>query len=84
MFYKPVLVEISVKELINHIRIKADSSLSDPCQLAFTEEKACSIWADGSDGGGDWGSMCIDVGPLFGCNQHDDWYCSTQITPIAR
>ena len=26
---------------------------------------------------------CIEIGPLFCCNQHEDWYCSTQITPIV-
>ena len=86
MFYKPELIEISIEELIKNIRIKADSSIGPSCTLSYADEHACGVWADGNDGagGGDWGSMCIEIGPLFGCNEHEDWYCSTQITPIAR
>ena len=86
MFYKPKLIEISIEELINHIRIKADSSFNPSCTLSYADENACGVWADGNDGagGGDWGHMCIEIGPLFGCNEHEDWYCSTQITPILR
>lgn len=85
MFYKPKLIEISIQELINHIRIKADSSVGPSCNLSYTDEYACGVWTDGNDGagGGDWGHMCIEIGPLFCCNQHEDWYCSTQITPIV-
>ena len=86
MFYKPVLVEISIEELINHIRIKAYSSVGPSCSLSYADEHACGAWSDGNDGpgGGSWGQMCIEIGPLFGCNEHEDWYCSTQITPIVR
>ena len=86
MFYKPKLIEISIEELVNHIRIKADSYSGPSCNLSYTDEYACGIWANTSQGagGGDWGSMCLEIGPLFGCNEHEDWYCSTQITPIAR
>lgn len=86
MLYKPVLIEIPVKLLINHIRIKSNSAAGSSCSLSYADEKACGEWADGNDGagGGSWGHMCIEIGPLFGCNEHEDWYCSTQITPIAR
>lgn len=39
-FYKPVLIEIPVEELINHIRIKADSSVDPSCNLSYADEKA--------------------------------------------
>ena len=86
MFYKPKLIEISIEELIKHIRAKADSSTGPSCSFSYADELACGVWADGNDGAGggsgSWGHMCIEVGPLFGCNEHEDWYCSTQITPI--
>ena len=86
MKYQPRLIVIPVNQLISHIRIKADSSSGPTCTMSFTDEAACGIWADGNDGagGGDWGHMCLEIGPLLGCQQHGDWYCSTIITPIAR
>lgn len=88
MFYKPVLIEISLQQLINHVRLKADSTLGPTCTLSFADENACGVWADGNDGAGEngegsWGYVCVEVGPLFGCNDSDDWYCSDLI-PVLR
>ncbi len=84
MFYKPKLIEISIEELIKHIRVKADSSTGSPCTVSYADEMACGVWADGEDGagGGDWGHMCIEIGPLLGCHEHGDWYCSSKLMPI--
>ena len=82
--YKPFLIIISTQNLINHIKVKADS-VGSGCTLSVAEEDACGDWADGSDDSAPtWGNMCVDIGPLLGCNEHPDWYCSTVITPIAR
>ena len=82
--YKPKLLIISIDELISHIKLSAASYPT--CQSSYTDEHGCGAWADGDDGagGGSWGHMCQAIGPLFGCNEHEEWYCSTIITPIAR
>lgn len=82
--YKPQLIVISISDLINHIKIKANS-LGPTCNSAYAEEQACGIWADGTDGaggssgGGSWGGMCVQIGPLLGCE--DDIYCGA-LAPV--
>lgn len=80
--YVPTLVVISVQELIKRIRVKADSSgnIGPTCTLSYIDENACGAWADGNDGppggGGSWGAMCIDLGPLFGCDEDSLLACN--------
>lgn len=82
--YKPVLIVIPVEEFIKTVKVKAYSQ--GGCYIDGAGENACGEWADGNDGtsGGSWGHMCIEIGPLFGCDEHEDFYCSTIITPIFR
>ena len=83
--YKPKLIIISTEELINKIKVKADSILGPSCQagLDYTETQACGIYADvDSSPGGGHNNMCVEIGPLFGCNKYGILSCSTSITPI--
>lgn len=80
-YYKPVLLEFSIQDLIKHIRLKAGSGPS--CTLSYADEMACGVWADGNDGpGGGAGHVCIEVGPLFGCDSESDFYCN--LIPILK
>lgn len=81
--YIPKLLIVSTEEMIANVKVKANSD-APKCNLSYYDERACGAWADAEDGagGGDAGSMCLEIGPLFGCG--NDFYCSSAITPIAR
>lgn len=80
---KPELICFKTKDLLCKIKAKADSVAS--CINAYAEENACpelsvgDTWGDGGEVEIGCGilSQCIEVGPLFGCN--DDNYCSSMI-----
>lgn len=82
--YVPTLVVISVQELIKSIRAKASSTDVGPtCDFAYAEENACGAWADGEDGigagggsGGNTGNLCVDIGPLLGCDEDSLLACN--------
>ena len=84
--YKPKIEIINMKQLVNSIRLNADSSGGPTCNLSFTEENACGVWSDGNDGpgGGGWSQMCMQIGPLLGCNKFGILSCSTIFSPIAK
>lgn len=89
--YKPKLLVLSVEEMIKNIRVKANSNDDNDydgpsCMYLHADETACHIWADGEEagGGGDDGSvsMCVQVGPLAGCDIIESWACT--FAPVTR
>lgn len=78
---KPELICFKTKDLLCKIKAKAGSVPS--CTSAYAEENACpelsvgDTWGDGGEVDIGCGilAQCIEVGPLFGCN--DDNYCSS-------
>lgn len=79
---KPNLLNYETKDLLCKVKARANSM--DPnCSTAYLEESACSeltvgdTWGDGGDAELGCGiiSQCVEVGPLFGCN--DENYCSS-------
>ena len=90
---KPELICLETKELVCKIKLKASSLPS--CSTDYAGDQACpelsvgDTWCNtlgyGEDGSGEIGcgilSQCIEVGPLFGCN--DDAACST-MAPVLR
>ena len=78
---KPELICILTEELLCKVKAKASSLPS--CEITYAEDHACpelsvaDTWGSGGDVELGCGilSQCIEVGPLFGCN--DDYYCST-------
>ena len=79
---KPELICFKTKELLCKVKAKAGSVAS--CTSAYLEENGCpelsvgDTWGGGGEGGDlQCGvlSQCIEVGPLFGCD--DENYCSS-------
>lgn len=81
----PELICLKTKDLLCKIKAKAGSVPSCTSHFAYGEENACPELSVG-DTWGDEGpvdiscgilAQCIEVGPLFGCN--DENYCSSMI-----
>ena len=78
---KPELICISTMELLCKVKAKANSNPS--CTSDYSGDQVCSelspgdTWGEGGDVEIGCGilAQCIEVGPLFGCN--DENYCSS-------
>ena len=88
---KPQLVYFNTDELMCKIKIKASSvpclspDATSECSQLTTGETWCNTFHPGDDGGADAScgiiTQCVEVGPLFGCN--DNLSCSTML-PFAK
>ena len=85
---KPEILTIDVNDLLCKVKLKAGSADCNSGQYA--EENACpelsvgDTWGDGGEGvDAPCGifTQCIEVGPLFGCNE-GTFYCSSLMSAL--
>ena len=81
MKYVPMLKEIRVDDFVAQICVQARSGAAG-CNSAYTEENACATAMSGDGINGS--HVCVEVGPLAGCNRYGILSCSTVFTPILR